>query len=68
MTLPFHSDGRNIPVLIDSMGSAGLYIELRVFSENGCRCGAVNQIIDRKDAKRLAEDILKWLEETKEII
>ena len=62
MTLPFYSNGRNIPVLIDSKG-AGLYIELRVFSEDGDRCGAVYQIIDRRDAKKLAEDILKWLEE-----
>lgn len=60
------SKGDEIPVLIDTMGRNALYIELRMFDENGFRIGAVYNLIDREDARTLANGILKWLEDTKE--
>lgn len=60
------SKGDEIPVLIDTMGRNALYIELRMFDENGFRIGSVYNLIDREDARTLANGILKWLEDTKE--
>lgn len=65
MTHILYSKGEQIPVLIDTMGRNALYIELRLFDENGIRIGAVHNVIDRKDAKTLANGILKWLDDTK---
>lgn len=66
MTRILNSKGEQIPVLIDTMGRNALYIELRIFDENGIRMGAVSNVIDREDARTLANGILKWLEDTKE--
>ena len=68
MTRILESKGLEIPVIIDTLGRDYLYIKLRIFDENGRRTGAARNTIDRDDAKRLAENILKWLEETKEIV
>lgn len=64
MTRLLNSKGRDIPVLIDSMGKNAIYIELRVFDENGNRCGVVYQIIDRDDAQKLTQNLIKWLKDT----
>ena len=66
MTRILNSKGKEIPVLIDTMGRNALYIELRMFDENGFRIGSVYNLIDREDAETLAKGILKWLEDTKE--
>lgn len=58
------SKGNEIPVLIDTMGRNALYIELRIFDEEGYRMGSVHNIIDREDARTLANGILKWLDDT----
>ena len=60
-----NSKGKEIPVLIDTMGKNALYIELRIFDEDGFRMGSVHNIIDREDAETLAKGILKWLNDTK---
>ena len=60
-----NSKGKEIPVLIDTMGKNALYIELRIFDEDGNRMGSVHNIIDREDAETLAKGILKWLDDTK---
>ena len=64
MTRILNSKGKQIPVLIDTMGRNALYIELRIFDEDGNRMGSVHNIIDREDAKTLAIGILKWLDDT----
>ena len=61
MTRILNSKGKEIPVLIDTMGRNALYIELRIFDEDGNRMGSVHNIIDRDDARTLANGILKWL-------
>ena len=66
MTRILNSKGKNIPVLIDTMGRDSLYIELRVFDENGFRMGAVHNVIDREDAETLAIGILNWLNDTED--
>lgn len=63
MTRILNSKGKEIPVIIDTWGNA-LYIELRIFDENGMRMGSVHNIIDREDARTLANGILKWLDDT----
>ena len=65
MTRILNSKGNEIPVLIDTMGRNALYIELRIFDENGMRMGSVHNFIDREDAETLAKGILKWLDDTK---
>lgn len=67
MTRILNSKGKEIPVLIDTMGRNALYIELRIFDEQGNRIGAVHNIIDREDARTLARGILKWLNDTGEV-
>lgn len=64
MTRILNSKGKDIPVLIDTMGEIALYIELRIFDENGYRVGSMHNFIDREDAKTLANGILKWLDDT----
>ena len=64
MTRILNSKGKEIPVLIDTMGRNALYIELRLFDENGIRIGAVANVIDREDARTLANGIFKWLDDT----
>jgi len=66
MTRILNSKGKHIPVLIDTMGRDSLYIELRIFNENGYRIGAVSNVIDREDAKTLAYGIINWLYNTKD--
>lgn len=66
MTRILNSKGKHIPVLIDTMGTDALYIELRIFNENGFRIGAVSNVIDREDAKTLANGILNWLHDTED--
>ena len=65
MTRILESKGLEIPVIIDTLGRDYLYIELRIFDENGRRTGAAWNTIDRDDAKKLADNILKWLEDTR---
>lgn len=65
MTRILNSKGKEIPVLIDTMGKNALYIELRIFDQDGYRMGSVHNIIDREDAETLAKGILKWLDDTK---
>lgn len=60
-----NSKGDQIPVVIDTMGRNALYIELRIFDENGYRTGSMYNFIDREDAETLAKGILKWLDDTK---
>lgn len=60
-----NSKGKEIPVLIDTMGRNALYIELRFFDEQGFRIGSAYNLIDREDAETLAKGILKWLDDTK---
>ena len=60
----FYSSGKHIPVLSYGIGSDRYYIELRIFDEDGYRCGAHYTTIDREDAKRLASNILEWLKDT----
>lgn len=67
MTRILNSKGKEIPVLIDTMGRNALYIELRIFDEQGNRIGAVHNIIDREDARTTARGILKWLNDTGEV-
>lgn len=66
MTRLLNSKGKHLPVLIDTMGKNTVYIELRIFDENGERIGAVYNVIDREDAKTLAKNLNKWLKETEE--
>ena len=67
MTRILNSKGKEIPVLIDTMGRNALYIELRIFDEVGNRIGSVHNIIDREDARTMARGILRWLENTREV-
>ena len=64
MTRILNSKGKEVPVLIDTMGGNALYIELRIFDENGYRTGSMHNFIDREDARTLAYGILKWLDDT----
>lgn len=68
MTRILNSKGEEIPVLIDTWGRNALYIELRIFDQNGYRIGSVHNIIDREDAKTLANGILKWLDDTEKVV
>lgn len=61
MTRILESQGRNIPVLVDSKGDR-LYIELRTFDEHGERSGAVYAFLGKGDARKMAEGIIAWLE------
>lgn len=65
MTRILNSKGKEVPVLVDTMGRDSLYIELRIFNEDGYRIGSVHNFIDREDAETLAKGILKWLDDTK---
>lgn len=60
-----YSKGKEIPVIVCTMGEHALYIELRIFNEYGIRMGSVHNVIDREDARTLANGILKWLDDTK---
>lgn len=60
-----NSKGKEVPVLIDTMGRDALLIELRIFDEFGYRTGSMYNFIDREDAETLAKGILKWLDDTK---
>ncbi len=64
MTRLLNSKGKGIPVIIDTIGEIGIYIELRIYNEEGARTGSVHNFIDREDAKTLAKNLNKWLKDT----
>ena len=61
MTRILESQGRHIPVIVNTMGDR-LYVELRTFDEHGERSGAVYAFLGKDDARKLAEGIIAWLE------
>ena len=64
MTRLLNSKGNGIPVIIDTFGKNAVYIELRIYDDQGNRIGSVYNIIGREDAEKLSKNLEKWLKDT----